>query len=152
MTVGNKSDFHAMTVVTPQHYSLPIHFAPDYSDYESRYGKVTANWKPLTVQPTVSDWRFECTGKIAGNGDYEITFVPLKGENPMTMGELRVYKRDELLATAGGDFTVTPGAAPATDRFTIDSFEAGTPFFITVKAGAPTGNDTQGIALLRKIQ
>lgn len=151
VTVGNKSDFHAITVVTPLHYSLPIHFAPDYSEYEQKYGKVTEQWKPLNVQPTVSDWKFECTGKISGNGNYEITFVALKGENSLTTGELKVYKRDELVATAQGNFTVKPGSAPATYKFSIDSFEAGTPFYIDVKAGATGGNDTYGLVLIKKL-
>lgn len=151
VTVNDKSDFHAMTVVTPRHYSLPIHFAPDYSAYESRYGAVAAQWKPLTVQPEVSVWRFECTGKISGNGNYEITFVPLKGDNSLNTGEIKVYKRDELLAVAGGEFAVSAGSDPAVYRFAVDSFEAGTPFFIDVQSCAPDGNDTYGLVLIRKV-
>ena len=35
VTVDDKSDFRAITVVNPRHYSLPIYFAPDYSGYNS---------------------------------------------------------------------------------------------------------------------
>lgn len=151
VTVGSKSDFHAMTVVNPRHYSQPIHFAPDYSAYESKYGVVTAQWKPLTVQPAMSKWRFECTGKISGNGNYEVVFVPIKGDGSFKTGTLKVYKRDELLATVKGGSTVKPGSEPFVYRFAIDSFEAGTPFFIDVKACAPDGNDTYGLVLIRKV-
>jgi hexosaminidase len=69
VTVDNKSDFHAMTLVTDRHYSLPIYFAPDYSAYK-QYGTFTAEWKPLQIQTVMTPWRFECTGKISGNGTF----------------------------------------------------------------------------------
>lgn len=44
VTVDDKSDFRAITVVNPRHYSLPI-YSPDYSGYK-QYGKYTANGNP----------------------------------------------------------------------------------------------------------
>ena len=99
----------------------------------------------------MSKWRFECTGKISGNGNYEIAFVPIKGDGSLQTGTLKVYKRDELLATVKGSHTAKPGAEPSVYKFAIDSFEAGTPFFIDVKACAPDGNDTYGLVLIRKV-
>lgn len=153
VTVKDRSDFHAMTVVTPRHYSLPIHFAPDYSEYIEKYGQLTAEWKPLTVQPSMSGWTIECTGKISGNGEYEVAFVPLKGQDSLTLGNLWVYKRDELLATVDGDHTISAtSGAPAVYKFRVDTFQAGTPFYIVVEAGALKGNDTYGLVMIRKVE
>ena len=58
VTVAQKSDFHAITVVNQRHYSLPIYFAPDYSAYKE-YGEFTTEWKPLQVQTKPTKWRFE---------------------------------------------------------------------------------------------
>ena len=39
----------------------------------------------------------------------------------------------------------------ATYRFTVDSFEAGTPFFIEVEACGEKGNDTSGLVFINKV-
>ena len=147
VTVADKSDFHAITVVTDTHYSLPIYFAPDYSAYKP-YGEFTAEWKPLIVQTQKAPWRFECTGKIAGNGDYVITFIPTKGENPLQLGGMKLYKRDELLTEVAQPSTSDNGTTAY--RFPVDAFEAGTPFFIEVEAWGEGGNDTSGLVFIRK--
>ncbi|HIZ27464.1 MAG TPA: family 20 glycosylhydrolase [Candidatus Barnesiella merdipullorum] len=149
VTVADKSDFKAITVVTDTHYSLPIYFAPDYSAYKS-YGEFTTEWKPLVVQTQKAPWRFECTGKIAGNGHYAISFIPTKGANPLRLGSLKLYKRDELLAEVAQPST-TDGQA-TTYRFTVDTFEAGTPFFVEVEAYGEGGNDTSGLVFILKEQ
>lgn len=149
VTVDSKSDFHAITVVTPRHYSLPIYFAPDYSAY-AQYGTFTAEWKPLTVQPRMEPWRVECTGKISGNGEYEVTFVRTKGDNALRTATLKVFKRDELVAEAAGQFTVGQASPVATYSFTVDAFEAGTPFYIVVECCGEGGNDTSGLVFVRK--
>lgn len=149
VTVADKSDFHAITVVTDTHYSLPIYFAPDYSVYKP-YGEFTAEWKPLIVQTRKAPWRFECTGKIAGNGDYVITFIPTKGENSLQLGGLKLYKRDELLAEVAQSSTSDSNDGTTAYRFSVDAFEAGTPFFIEVEAWGEGGNDTSGLVFIRK--
>ena len=148
VTVQRKSDLRAITVVTPTHYSLPLYTAPDYSAY-SRYGTHTASWQPLQVQTVPTPWRFECTGKISGNGSYEVTFVGERGTDRLRLGELKVYKRNELIATVSQDATADPAATYA---FTVDSFEAGTPFFIEVTASGTSGNDTSGLVFIKKTE
>ncbi len=149
VTVDRKSDFHAITVVSPRHYSLPIYFAPDYSAYK-QYGTYTAEWKPLTVQPRMEPWRFECTGKVSGNGRYEVTFIHTKGANAFRTGTLRLFKRDELLAEVQQSATIDSASPTVTYRFNLDAFEAGTPFFIQVDACGDGGNDTSGLVFIRK--
>lgn len=148
VTVKNKSDFRAITVVSDRHYSLPIYFAPDYSAYK-QYGEHTAEWKPLQMQAFSSKWRFECTGKISGNGDYEITFIQTGGKDPLNLGTLSLFKRDEKLAEVSGK-NICGQNVPVSYSFHVDAFEAGTPFFIEVEAFAPSGSDTKGLVFVRK--
>ena len=146
--VRNKADFHAMTVVNDRHYSLPIYFAPDYSAYK-QYGEFTAEWKPLQVQTSPSKWRFECTGKISGNGEYEIAFIQTGGQNVLNLGNLSLWKRDEKLA----EITMNQSSQvdkPVVGSFKVDAFEAGTPFYIEVEACGVNGNDTKGLVFIRK--
>ncbi|MBD5375582.1 MAG: family 20 glycosylhydrolase [Bacteroides sp.] len=150
VSVDSKSDFHAITVMSPRMMSLPIHFAPDYSAYES-YGKMTAEWGPLQVQPVAAPWAIDATGKISGNGDYEVTFIPLKGESSLNLGTLRLMKRDEQLAEVVADNKIKAGTSPATYRFSVDAFEAGTPFTIVVDQFGPEGNDSHGLVFVRKL-
>ena len=146
--VKNKADFHAMTVVDNRHYSLPIYFAPDYSAYK-QYGEFTAEWKPLQVQTSPSKWRFECTGKISGNGEYEIAFIQTGGQNVLKLGNLSLLKRDEKLAEISINRSSQCGN-PILGSLKVDAFEAGTPFYIEVEANGINGNDTRGLVFIRK--
>ena len=137
-----------MTVVDNRHYSLPIYFAPDYSAYK-QYGEFTAEWKPLQVQTSPSKWRFECTGKISGNGEYEIAFIQTGGQNVLNLGGLSLWKRDEKLA----EISINQSSQidkPVVGSFKVEAFEAGTPFYIEVEACGVNGNDTKGLVFIRK--
>ncbi len=147
ITVPHKADFLAITEVTPQHYSLPLYTAPDYSAY-AQYGNYTAEWKPLQVQPAPAIMRFDCTGKISENGIYEVTFIATRGTSSLNIGTLKVMKRDEPMAQINRTEQATP---VTTYRFTIDKFEAGTPFFIDVVAYGQNGNDTAGLVFIKKL-
>lgn len=149
--VDNKSDFHAITVVTPRHYSLPIYFAPDYSAY-AKYGDFIAEWEPLNVQPRMVPWTLDCTGKISGNGLYEVTFVQTKGTNSFSTGTLKLYKRKELLAEVQQSAILNAASPTVTYSFRVDAFEAGTPFYIQIDACGEGGNDTSGLVFVRKAQ
>ena len=150
VTVAQKSDFHAITVVNQRHYSLPIYFAPDYSAYKE-YGEFTTEWKPLQVQTKPTKWRFECTGKISGNGTYKVHFIRTKGTNDFALGRLELFKRDEKLASIAQQATATPNNPVVTYEFQVDAFEAGTPFYIDVEACGQNGNDTWGLVFVQKL-
>ena len=149
VTVKDKSDFHAITVVNNRHYSLPVYFAPDYSAY-AKYGKFTYKWSPMQVQKVMSSMRFECTGKISGNGEYEVTFVHNGGENAMNFGGLKLFKRDELLADVEKSGVISKQGDVVSYSFKVDSFEAGTPFYIEVECYGEGGNDVNGLVFILK--
>ena len=148
VNVKNKNNFRAMTVVSPRHYSLPLYTAPDYSAYK-QFGKYCAAWKPLQIQVTPATWRFECTGKIAGDGNYEVTFVHTNGANALNLGKMKLFKREEVLTEVELKGKAT-GNNQVTYQFKVDQFEAGTPFFIEVEAYGEGGNDTAGLVFIKK--
>jgi hexosaminidase len=145
--VASKADFHASTVVDGKRMSLPIHFAPDYSAYAC-YGKLATEWGPLQVQPKQAPWSIDATGKISGNGDYEVTFIPLKGAAKLHLGNLRLMKRNEQLASIEADNTL--GSEPVQYSFSVSEFEAGTPFTIVVDQWGEGSNDSSGLVFIRK--
>lgn len=147
VTVASRSDFHASTVVDGKRLSLPIHFAPDYSAYAA-YGKLATEWGPLQVQPKPAPWAIDATGKISGNGDYVVTFIPLKGEARLHLGNLKVMKRNESLAEIIADNMLA--GEPVQYEFSIGSFEAGTPFSIIVDQWSDGSNDSHGLVFIRK--
>lgn len=147
--VDDKSDFHAMTVVNDRKYSLPIYFAPDYSKYKE-YGVFTWLWTPMQIQTNMQPMRFECTGKISGNGSYEITFIKTKGKDDLNINGMKLWKRDELLFEVKDNGVLTSDNSTFTFKVNIDSFEAGTPFFIDLVACGNKGNDVSGLVFIRK--
>lgn len=148
VNVKSKNDFRAMTVVSPRHYSLPLYSAPDYSAYKA-FGTFAAAWKPLQIQLTPNKWKFECTGKISGNGEYEVTFIHTHGKNSLNLGNLRVFKRNDVLAEIQQQGKAADGKN-TTYSFSVNEFEAGTPFFIEVEAYGDGGNDTAGLVFIKK--
>lgn len=149
VTVENKADFLAINVLGTHRYSRPFLTPVDYSAYKS-YGEFTAEWKPLQVQPTASPWHFDATGKISGNGEYEITFIRLRGDNGLQLGELQVLKHDEVVASLPLNAVVSQESPVVQAFFPIDCFEAGTPFRIRVTACGQGGNDTAGLVFVRR--
>ena len=151
VTVAKRDDFRAITVVSGTQYSLPLYFAPDYSAYKA-YGEYVFGWEPLRVQPKPSAMRFEVTGKISGNGAYELAVIPTRGEDALQLGNLKLWKRNELMAEAFADASVKVGNQPVVYRFELNQFEAGTPFHIEIQGYAPNGNNTSGMMFLRKVE
>ena len=103
------------------------------------------------MQNKPANWRFEVTGKVSGNGTYELTVIPTRGDAPVRLGTLKLWKRKELMAEVAADKTIKTGEQPATYRFTLNAFEAETPFHIELEGYAPNGNNTTGMIFLRKV-
>ena len=148
VTVAEKNDFKAVTMVSPRHFSLPLYFEPDYSGYEA-YGKYIASWKPEDIASDGSAWRFDCSGKIVGNGSYRLAFVPLEGRSGLQVKEVRLYKRGELLAAATLDMMVVEDGA-LVFPLTVEQFEAGTPIYIEAELADEESAGMSGHVFVRK--
>ena len=148
VTVAHKSDFMASTYVTQSHYSLPLYTAPDYSAFAS-FGTFTGDWKPLRVQLTPSPMTLDCTGKVQGDGTYEVTFIPQDGKNELVVDSVSLMKRDEQMSSSK---LVKRGQnGELTFRLTLKGFEAGTPFSLVATAYGRGGNDTTGLVFVKKV-
>ncbi len=150
--IGDKVNFRAITIADHNLKSLPIYFKEEYSDYK-KFGSLTAKWKPNLIQgKNYAPWKFECTGKIAGNGTYEITFIYTGGTHKLEIDGIQLLKRNELVAE--DKHKGATGGQHVDNKYTIevDSFEAGTPFFIEANVRGDIGNDSNGIVLIKKIK
>ena len=147
VTVDSKSDFRAITEVTPRHASLPIYFAPDYSAY-ARYGAFLAEWKPQ--QLAGGPLRIESTGAMVGNGTFDITFVRTRGSVRLRLGKLVQFKREEQLAEVPMQAVLDANTPAVTYRLTQTAFEAGVPFFLEVEAAHE--GDIAGYVFVKQVQ
>lgn len=150
VVVENKNLFRAMTVLSPSRYSLPIYEAPDYSAYRQQYGDYTASWKTLQIQYSPSPFRFECSGKITENGSFRITFIRSQGENLLHLGNLKVYKKDEVIAEVNKAQEISTTTPVASYEFEINNFEAGTPYYIVIEAHQTGKEETSGMIFIKK--
>ena len=148
--VDVKTDFRAITEINSRHYSLPIYFEPDFSAYE-KYGTFVAEWKPQSIAPNAGTWRFEATGKMVGNGTYDVTFVHTHG-NDMQLGKLVQYKRDEQLAEIPMKATIGRQHTAVTYRITQTAFEAGVPFYFEVETACNGACNSHGYVFVWKVE
>ena len=151
VTVDRQADFRAITEIDSRHFSLPIYFEPDFSAYE-QYGTFVAEWKPANLSAGKGVWRFEATGKMVGNGTYEISFVRTRGTKSLAFGQLVQYKRDEVLAQAAPTITADASTLTATYRLTQTAFEAGVPFYIEVETDCGADPDAYGYVFVKKVE
>lgn len=149
--VAEKSNFHAITFKNSRRYSLPIYFAPDYSAYK-QYGTFVGEWTPMQVQRAQFTLKLDATGKIWSNGSYEVTLVRTKGTNGLNIGNLTLLKRDEKLAEVKKSAVLDGSNIAETYSFTLDSFEAGTPFSLNIQANGVGGNDVSGLVFIKKLK
>lgn len=149
--VDTKTDLRAMTRVSDRHCSLPLYFAPDYSAYQE-YGTFVAEWKPVVIAPEKTVWRFETTGKMVGNGTYEMSFVRTRGTHPLRLGTLVYYKRGEKLVEIPLQGKVDAARPVVTCRLEVKEFEAGLPFYVEVETQPEGGNDTFGFVFVKKVE
>ena len=116
-----------------------------------QYGELAAEWKPaLESAEKPAPWKVDVTGKISGNGTYEVTFVQTEGNHGLEVSGINVFKRDERLVHIAQTQTVKKSQVAAF-RFKIDSFEAGTPFYLDVQMAGVGGTNTNGAVFIRKI-
>lgn len=149
VAVDRKTDFRAITEVNSRHYSLPIYFAPDFSAYK-QHGDFVAEWKPNALASGKGIWRFEATGKMVGNGTYQLTFVRTRGAG-VGFGKLVQFKRDEVLAQVMPD-AVTDGGALVTYTIAQTAFEAGVPFYFEVETECGAQPDAYGYVFVKKVK
>ncbi|EJX02584.1 hypothetical protein EVA_09309 [gut metagenome] len=148
--MDRKSDMRAITVAGPGHYSLPLYSLPDYSEF-AEYGDFTASWIPSKLSDKPFKWTFECTGKVTENARYEISFIQVAGRDGLRIRNLKIWKRDELMAELPLDAVLHTDDGALVCPFEMKFFEAGTPFVVEVELCGDGGTDSSGYVFVRKV-
>lgn len=132
--VTQLSDLRAVTAINKEKHSVPLYFSEDFSKYKE-YGRFAKTISYNTLKSGDNKVVVDLTGKVSGNGKYEITMIPLTDRLSVELGGISILKRDEVSATAQYNQTLT--ADPATVEVTIGEWQAGTPYSaeIEVKCG-----------------
>ena len=155
VTVMDKNDFRAATFINSRHFSLPLYYEPDYSGFES-YGKYVASWKPENIHSDGSVWRFDCSGKITGNGSYTLSFIPVSDDesnsalSSLRLKSVKLFKRGELLSEpAVESYVVTDSAISC--LLQVDQFEAGTPISVEAVLQSADNSEISGRVFVKKL-
>ena len=152
VTVDDKTLFRAVTVIDENKISLPTYITDKYSEYK-KYGEFVAQWSPDNIKGVEFDpFKFDATGKISGNGTYEITFVYTGGTYKLEIQGVKILKRGELM---GEDIhSGSTGGTQVNNTYTVEvnEFEAGTPFSVEASVRGDQGNDSKGYVFIKKIK
>ncbi|MBR4856810.1 MAG: family 20 glycosylhydrolase [Bacteroidaceae bacterium] len=98
-------------------------------------GRTLIGWDEIIQRGKLND---PVVALIWRNLNDSIKAIPTRGDAPVRLGTLKLWKRKELMAEVAADKTIKTGEQPATYRFTLNASEAGTPFPSNSKAVPPT--------------
>lgn len=144
-------DFRAITVLSASRYSLPVYSEPDYSGY-SDYGAFVSRWTPAVLEVNRNIWKTECTGSFRGNGTYEVTLVYSGGEGSLEIGKMELLKRDQIMCEDIHTVCIDNDSQFAMYEFTLDEYEAGTPFFLSFHISGFSNPLNEGLVFIRRKQ
>ncbi len=122
------------------------------------HGLLLGDWKPLEVRSKSKSSKtieFDATGKITGNGVYEITFERTVGSTRLNLQGVEVLKDeiDPVDKDIHKGFTATRRTPAEKNVYTItvSNYETGASF--TVKAKVHTRGDySKGLVFIRKVK
>jgi len=163
---ADSSELDATVTVTPDEIFKTATFAPDgetrslvytYVDGSQKYarhGKPFGEWKsgqPGNGKPR--EMTFDATGFINKNGKYRITFLYTKGQQRLEIDGIEVVKNDARVVAEDIHHGITGGSHKNnTYTIKIDSYETGASFKVKAQVYGDTGNDSNGVVLIRPIK
>lgn len=151
VSVKNLADFYAITVVNRSQYSLPLYFPDQYEQFK-KYGNLLGSWKPALIKAgEFSMLELDASGKISGNGDYELAFWYTGGDSRLEIRSVTVYKNGKKLTEdAHAGFT---GAAQDQNiyRFSVNDYETGASFTVKASVRGDISNDSNGAVFIKKL-
>lgn len=125
----------------------------DGSKKYAQYGKLIGEWKsgePGNGKP--KEMTFDATGLINKNGEYLVTFLYTGGEQRLDIDGIEVVKNDQQ-TVAKDIHHGTTGGTHKNNTYTlkIDSYETGATFKIKAQVYGDTGDDSNGMVLIRPV-
>ncbi|MEI3155830.1 MAG: family 20 glycosylhydrolase [Odoribacter sp.] len=143
------TDLRAVVTLSPQKMSVPLYIPENYSKYK-QYGvflkKVTAADVKKTSGKIV---KIEATGKISGNGRFLLTFVPLTSQVNAKISGVEMLKRNEIIGHIDQERELTDGVVQV--EFDVDSWQAGTPYFIQHKIETAASHQGNYAVFIKKV-
>ncbi|WP_158285103.1 beta-N-acetylhexosaminidase [Arenibacter aquaticus] len=148
--VEKLSDFKAITVVNRQQFSLPLYFPEKYEQFK-KFGTLLGEWKPALIKGVnFGELELNSTGKINGNGTYEVTFIYTDGAHKLEIEGVSVYKNRQLITEDRHKGETGPTSIDNTYNIKIDGYETGAEFIIKAKVRGDIGNDSYGVVFIKK--
>lgn len=150
VSVEKLSDFKAITVVNRHQFSLPLYFPEKYGQFK-KFGTLLGEWKPALIKGVgFGELELNATGKIEGDGTYEVTFIYTEGAHKLEIEGVSVYKNRQLI-TADKHLGETGSTSnDNTYIIKIDDYETGAEFKIKANVRGDIGNDTYGVVFIKK--
>lgn len=148
--VKQLSDLRAVTAVSKTHFSVPIFFEEDYSKYEE-YGVITKKLQAATVNSnTYKEILIDFTGKVSGDGEYQLALIPLTDKVNVEVADIKVLKHNDITAETAFNATVTNSVV--TQTITISEWQAGTPYSAKLFVKGLAGNEGNFALFIKKIE
>lgn len=151
VTVPELKDFYAITVINRNQFSLPFYF-PGKGDKFRKYGALLAEWNPQNVQgKDFAMLEMNSSGKVTGNGTYELHFWYTEGDSRLDIQSVEVFKNGvKVLEDVHEGFT---GIQASNNKysFKIDNYETGAVFTIKAKVRGDVNDNTNGVVMIKKI-
>jgi hexosaminidase len=147
--VKSLSQFMAITVLNSRQFSLPLYFPVSYAPFK-KYGKLIAEWKPYKINgEKYSIFEMNATGKINKNGQYELSFFYISGDNKLEMESIEVFKNGKKITE---DIHLGITGETSKDniyKFKINEYETGAAFTVKASVRGDKGNNTFGAVFIR---
>ena len=151
--VDDPQKFSAITVVNKRHSSLAFKLPKDNSEKFAKYGVKIGEWKSGKVSAGVyKPVEFDATGKINKNGKYEITFVFTGGVQRLDIEKVEVVVNGKVVASDVHYGTTGGQNKDNTYKLNITNYETGANYTIRANVMGDTGNDSNGLVLLKTAQ
>lgn len=148
--VDKLSDFYAITVVNRNQYSLPLYFPEKYNRFKT-YGQLLREWGPSQIKgKEYGELEINATGKVTGNGTYQLSFWYIQGASRLDVQGIEVFKNGVKI---GEDMHEGFSGTVAKDniyKFKINDYETGAAFTVKAKVRGEISNDSAGAVFLKK--
>ncbi|GAB3655747.1 hypothetical protein GCM10028791_27140 [Echinicola sediminis] len=149
--VDRLSDFMAITVVNKHQFSLPLYFPEKYDQFKA-YGQLLGEWKPAAIKGgDYSYLEMDGSGKIDGNGTYEITFLYTDGKYKLEIAGVQVLKNGNKLVEDIHDGQTGSSSSNNSYKININEYETGAGFTVKAEVRGDLGNDSYGVVFIRKL-
>ncbi|RZM29125.1 MAG: hypothetical protein EOO88_06195 [Pedobacter sp.] len=149
--VSQLKDFSAITVVNRDVYSLPLYFPEKYEKFQ-KDGALIGEWKPSLIKgEEFSIFEMNASGKINGNGEYQVSFWYTDGSSRLEIKSIEVYKNGVKITEDVHDGFTGSSADRNRYKFSISGYETGAAFTIKANVRGDISNDSNGAVFIKKL-